>query len=65
MEKSHLSTDPTLRSHELFTPLNHIVGMGHVLNLTELDPEQRDLVLRIINAGNELTKQIHRHIGSA
>ncbi|MBK1879064.1 histidine kinase dimerization/phospho-acceptor domain-containing protein [Pelagicoccus mobilis] len=62
METSQTPSDLSLKSHELFTPLNHIVGMGHVLNLTNLDPDQRDLVERIIVAGNELNRQIHRHL---
>lgn len=65
MENAQTQVDLSLRSHELFTPLNHIVGIGHVLTLTNLDADQKDLVERIINAGNELTTQIHRHLEKA
>ncbi|MFB3738691.1 MAG: response regulator [Candidatus Velamenicoccus archaeovorus] len=45
-------------SHELRTPLHAIVGFTQLLEMSELDPEQRDSVRRIGSAGEHLLKLI-------
>ncbi|MFW6205781.1 MAG: ATP-binding protein [Gemmatimonadota bacterium] len=41
-------------SHELRTPLNAILGFAQLLELDELDPEQKESVEQILNAGRHL-----------
>jgi signal transduction histidine kinase/ActR/RegA family two-component response regulator len=41
-------------SHELRTPLNAILGFGQLLDMEDLDPEQRDAVAHILKAGRHL-----------
>ncbi|MBK1877198.1 hypothetical protein JIN87_09980 [Pelagicoccus mobilis] len=62
MNKRITPRDRNLASHELFTPLNHIIGIAHILSFSRLDEDQRDLVARIIGAGDELTRGIHKHL---
>ncbi|HTM47862.1 MAG TPA: ATP-binding protein [Bryobacteraceae bacterium] len=46
-------------SHELRTPLNAILGFGQLLEMSELDSEDRDSVERIIKAGRHLLALIN------
>jgi signal transduction histidine kinase len=41
-------------SHEVRTPMNGVIGMTELLSLTELDPEQRECVDAIRDAGTAL-----------
>jgi len=41
-------------SHELRTPLNAILGFGQLLDMDDLEPEQRDGVAHILKAGRHL-----------
>jgi len=41
-------------SHELFTPMNGIIGMNEILEETELDEEQRELTTIIRESGRDL-----------
>lgn len=41
-------------SHELRTPMNAILGMAQLLQLTDLDLEQKDYVQTIVESGNDL-----------
>jgi PAS domain S-box-containing protein len=46
-------------SHELRTPLNAILGFGQLLELSELGPEDRESVDRIMTAGRHLLRLIN------
>ena len=46
-------------SHELRTPLNAILGFGQLLELSELGPEDRESVDRIMTAGHHLLRLIN------
>jgi PAS domain S-box-containing protein len=46
-------------SHELRTPLNAILGFGQLLELSELSPEDRESVDRIMTAGRHLLRLIN------
>ena len=50
-------------SHELRTPLNAILGLGQVLQIDQLSPEQHDSVERIIAAGEHLLGLIDEILG--
>ena len=45
-------------SHELRTPLNAILGFGQLLQLDDLDPEQRDAVDHMVRGGRHLLELI-------
>ena len=47
-------------SHELRTPMNHIMGFAQVLALDPLNPEQTDSVGQILKSGAHLMKLIDR-----
>jgi CheY-like chemotaxis protein len=57
--------------HDLRTPLNSILGFGQLLELDDLDPEQRDAVAQILRAGHQLLDMVnslvtdHREDGRA
>jgi len=46
-------------SHDLRTPLNSILGFGQLLQLDDLQPEQRDAVEQIIRSGNQLLERVN------
>ncbi len=46
-------------SHEMRTPLNVVIGMGDLLERTELDPSQRQYVRLSQNAGSDLLALIN------
>jgi PAS domain S-box-containing protein len=45
-------------SHELRTPLNAVIGFGQLLELEDLDPDQRDSVEQILQGGRHLMQLI-------
>jgi len=49
-------------SHDLLTPLNHIVGFSENLKMDTLSEEQRELVGKLLEAGLELTATIHSQV---
>jgi len=46
-------------SHELRTPLNAILGFGQLLDMKDLDEEERDNVNEIVKAGSHLLQLIN------
>lgn len=47
-------------SHELRTPMNHILGFAQLLELDPLNPEQKDSVGQILTSGEHLLTLINR-----
>jgi PleD family two-component response regulator len=47
-------------SHELRTPMNHILGFAQLLDMDPLDPGQRESVEQILNSGARLMILIDR-----
>jgi CheY-like chemotaxis protein len=47
-------------SHELRTPMNHILGFAQLLELDPLDPEQEESVGQILHSGAHLMRLIDR-----
>ena len=46
-------------SHELRTPLNAVIGFGQLLELDDLDPDQREGVQQILKGGRHLLELIN------
>ena len=47
-------------SHELRTPMNHILGFAQLLEMDPLNPEQQDSVAQILTSGRHLLTLIDR-----
>ena len=47
-------------SHELRTPMNHIVGFAQLLEMDPLEPEQMESVRQILTSGSHLMTLIDR-----
>lgn len=47
-------------SHELRTPMHHILGFAQLLEMDPLDPEQQDSVAQILTSGRHLLRLIDR-----
>ena len=47
-------------SHELRTPMNHVLGFAQLLEMDPLDPEQKDSVAQILTSGAHLLTLIDR-----
>ena len=47
-------------SHELRTPMNHILGFAQLLDLDPLEPEQKESVGQILTSGGHLLELIDR-----
>lgn len=50
-------------SHELRTPMNHVLGFAQLLELDELTGDQRDSVGHILTSGRSLLQLIDRILG--
>ena len=47
-------------SHELRTPMNHILGFAQLLEMDAVDPEEKDNVAQILTSGRHLLTLINR-----
>ena len=52
-------------SHELRTPMNHILGFAQLLEMDPLEDEQQDNVAQILTSGHHLLKLIDRILAVA
>ena len=52
-------------SHELRTPMNHILGFGQLLKMNPLNPEQKDSVGQILTSGAHLMTLIDRILATS
>ena len=52
-------------SHELLTPMNHVLGFARLLEMDSLSGDQADSVRQILTSGQRLLTQIHQLLAAS
>ncbi len=63
--KVHAVANGREASHELRTPMNHILGFGQLREMNPLNPEQKDSVGQILTNGAHLMTLIDRILATS